>query len=318
MTDMFLGGERRNKRNILLPLAIILLVLGVSAYVLLKDYKWSKQTTETKPDASVTPQSVDTTPAMAPSTPSATTPTPSISSNTVPDNEQGLLVEAKSLIDHDNLLAAREKCYEILAAIKDPATRAATEAILGDINMTLVMSQRPMPEKVDYIVQSGDSLNLISKKFGTTKELIVRGNNIRNNVVRLNDHFLVLTGRFDVCVSKTTNDLVLNLNHRFFKRYRVGTGQYSKTPTGSFLVVERVAQPVWWRNDGKCVPYGDPENLLGTHWLSLNVRGYGIHGTWDDSSVGKQSSAGCIRLINKEVEELYTLLPAGTPVEIHE
>jgi lipoprotein-anchoring transpeptidase ErfK/SrfK len=49
-----------------------------------------------------------------------------------------------------------------------------------------------------------------------------------------------------------------------------------------------------------------------------DVRGYGIHGTWDESTIGKSESAGCIRMKNRDVEELYVLLPPGTPVTIGE
>jgi lipoprotein-anchoring transpeptidase ErfK/SrfK len=48
------------------------------------------------------------------------------------------------------------------------------------------------------------------------------------------------------------------------------------------------------------------------------VSGYGIHGTWDEASIGKAESAGCVRMRNAEVEQLYTLLPNGTEVAIEE
>jgi lipoprotein-anchoring transpeptidase ErfK/SrfK len=48
------------------------------------------------------------------------------------------------------------------------------------------------------------------------------------------------------------------------------------------------------------------------------VKGYGIHGTWDKDSIGKAESAGCIRLRNEDVEELFLLVPVGTPVRIEE
>ena len=77
--------------------------------------------------------------------------------------------------------------------------------------------------------------------------------------------------------------------------------------------------------DGKAVPFGHPENILGTHWLAMKptgntplVAGYGIHGTWDDASIGKAESAGCVRMHNADVEQLYVLLPVGTAVEIVE
>ena len=73
------------------------------------------------------------------------------------------------------------------------------------------------------------------------------------------------------------------------------------------------------------VPFGDKENILGTRWMSLTAtgetppaRGYGIHGTWEPATLGKQSSAGCIRMRNSDVEELFMLVPEGTPVTIVE
>ncbi len=45
---------------------------------------------------------------------------------------------------------------------------------------------------------------------------------------------------------------------------------------------------------------------------------YGIHGTTQPETVGTQSSAGCVRMRNEEVEELFTFLPRGTRVVIEE
>ena len=128
--------------------------------------------------------------------------------------------------------------------------------------------------------------------------------------------YRILKGQFSIEVSKETNEMVVRLNDRFFKRYLVGTGKFQKTPEGQFKITDKIAQPTWWREDGKAVPYGDPENVLGTHWMSINVKGYGIHGTWEPETIGKQESAGCIRMLNDEVEELYTFVPIGTPVTI--
>ena len=50
----------------------------------------------------------------------------------------------------------------------------------------------------------------------------------------------------------------------------------------------------------------------------IDSRGLGIHGTADDSSIGKSLSAGCVRMHNKDVEELFALVPVGTVVEVVE
>jgi LysM repeat protein len=190
--------------------------------------------------------------------------------------------------------------------------------LLGDIDTKIIFTAAPAPEKVDYTIMAGDSLGKLAQKFGTTVELIKKSNNLTRDLIRVGDRLRIYHGHFAVDISKAKNELRLTDDGKFFKRYRVGTGEYSKTPVGEFKITSRIPNPPWWRSDGKTIPYGDPENILGTHWLGLNVPGYGIHGTWDTNSIGKQATAGCIRLLNDDVAELYTILPIGTVVVIHD
>lgn len=254
------------------------------------------------------------TPAKAPERPA----TPAAESGTVTRNDAALLAEAQRLKAEDQYQAAREKLQALLAAQPDPAVRAQAETLLGEIHIGLVLSPRPMPEKTDYTIQPGDSLAKIAQKFGTTVEQLMKSNQLTRHLVRVNDRLRVFSGRFTIKVDKSDNTLTLYLNDSFFKRYRVGTGQYNRTPVGTFKITDKIPQPPWWRPDGKMIPYGDPENLLGTHWLAIDVPGYGIHGTWEPDTVGRQSSAGCVRLTNADIEELYTLLSVGTPVIIED
>jgi len=190
--------------------------------------------------------------------------------------------------------------------------------LLGELDTKIVFTASPAPEKVDYTITAGDSLGKLAQKFGTTVELIKKSNNLTRDLIRVGDRLRIYHGHFAVNVSKATNELRLTDDGKFFKRYRVGTGEYSKTPVGEFKITTRIADPPWWRSDGKTIPFGDPENILGTHWLGINVAGYGIHGTWDTNSIGKQATAGCIRLRNDDVAELYAILPVGTVVVIHD
>jgi lipoprotein-anchoring transpeptidase ErfK/SrfK len=64
------------------------------------------------------------------------------------------------------------------------------------------------------------------------------------------------------------------------------------------------------------VPPG-PSNPLGTRWLGLSVKGFGIHGTNVPQSIGKNASHGCIRMRNSDVEELFELVQVGDAVEIY-
>jgi lipoprotein-anchoring transpeptidase ErfK/SrfK len=87
------------------------------------------------------------------------------------------------------------------------------------------------------------------------------------------------------------------------------------SPVGTFAVVNRVSHPTYY-HPGKVVPPG-VRNPLGTRWIGLNQKGYGIHGTDDPASVGHARSHGCIRLRNADVERLFERVRPGDIVELH-
>lgn len=268
----------------------------------------------------------------------ATTPAggPSVRNNraaaaivTVPKEAGALLTQAKALETRGNddvvvLEQARNHYYSLLAMALPPPTLKEVESRLGQLNVRLALSPSPMAEKIEYIVRSGDSIEKISRRMGTTVEALSQGNMVLNaNLIKAGDRFRILKGEFSVLASKSRRDLILSLNGRFFKRYAVGTGKFDSTPVGMFLVADRIVHPSWWPQGGREVPYGHPENILGTRWMGLKatgqtppIKGYGIHGTWFPESIGKAESAGCIRMRNEEVEELFNLIPVGTRVTI--
>jgi lipoprotein-anchoring transpeptidase ErfK/SrfK len=88
----------------------------------------------------------------------------------------------------------------------------------------------------------------------------------------------------------------------------------SPSPTGEFQIVNRVSHPTYY-HAGKVIPTGK-ENPLGTRWIGLSQKGYGIHGTNAPNSVGHAASHGCIRLRNRDMERLFTLLRTGDAVVI--
>ena len=330
MDDIYIrrGPKPHRPQRTLGPGMIALLIGAILALVAFLAYRWLASRGESA-EPSTAPATLPApipAPAPAASAPSAPVtppvPVPAVPPSPRPtvgsDPGMPAFAEARQLEESGQLPAAREKALGAWAAARDPGVRRQIEDLLGRIHTTLVFTPAPMAEKVDYTIQPGDTLAGIAKQHGTTIDMVVKGNGIKSAVIRPGDRLRILTGIFSVQVDKSDNELVLLLNDRFFKRYRVGTGKYEKTPVGQFTITDRIAQPTWWRPDGKAVPFGDKENVLGTHWLSLDIPGYGIHGTWEPETIGKHESAGCIRLINSDIEELYTLLPVGTPVTIQD
>ncbi|MDO9541934.1 MAG: L,D-transpeptidase family protein [Kiritimatiellia bacterium] len=239
--------------------------------------------------------------------------------------DQRMLGAIKTMIASNNIASARQKCYELLQNSANTATVSETEKMLGQININLLLSPAPMPEKTEYIVQSGDILEQLAKKNGTTVELIRKCNSLQGTMIHPGDRLRIFNAKFALVINKSRNDLLLKAGNRFFKRYPVGTGKFGTTPAGTFVISDKISEPPWWRPDGKMIPFGDKENVLGTRWMSLTatgatpkVRGYGIHGTWEPDTISKQASAGCVRLLNSDVEELFIIIPTGTPVTIAE
>jgi lipoprotein-anchoring transpeptidase ErfK/SrfK len=50
--------------------------------------------------------------------------------------------------------------------------------------------------------------------------------------------------------------------------------------------------------------------------MGFELAGYGIHGTTDPQSLGRQVTQGCVRMANPDIEELYLITPLGTEVTI--
>jgi len=118
-----------------------------------------------------------------------------------------------------------------------------------------------------------------------------------------------------IVVSLADRKLILLEGERVVKIYDTAIGKpTTPTPEGEFQVVNRIAHPTWF-GGGRPVPPGK-SNPLGTRWLGLSKSGYGIHGTNVPTSIGSAASKGCIRMNNRDVEELFPLVQVGVHVEI--
>ena len=117
-------------------------------------------------------------------------------------------------------------------------------------------------------------------------------------------------------VSIPDRKLAVIENNEVVEVFTVAVGApNSPSPTGTFTIVNRVANPTYY-HPGKVIAPG-PQNPIGTRWIGLNQKGYGIHGTDQPSSIGYAKSHGCIRLRNADVERLFERVRAGDVVELH-
>lgn len=107
---------------------------------------------------------------------------------------------------------------------------------------------------------------------------------------------------YSIVIKTAQRKLYLYRDGALYKTYTVAVGKPSTpTPKGSFKIANKALNP------------GGP---FGTRWMGLSKPHIGIHGTNNPSSIGKAVSKGCIRMHNKDAEELYRLVLVGTSVKI--
>ncbi len=228
---------------------------------------------------------------------------------------QALYEEASLAFKNGDMVKAREDYRKITTQYASFSKIEEVESQLADVNMRIVFSATPVAESTMHEVQSGDTLGKLATQYGTTVDLIKISNNLKSDVIRVGQKLRIWNGKFSVFVDKSQNILFLKNGDEILKVYKVSTGEHNSTPTGKFKIVSKLTDPVWF-NRGVVVPPESPQNVLGTRWMGFDLPGYGIHGTIEPMTIGQQVTAGCVRMLNQDVEEIYSLLPMGTEVVI--
>lgn len=169
-------------------------------------------------------------------------------------------------------------------------------------------------------VEPGDTLEDLSYRHGCSVGRIRELNGFADAEVNLGETIRVLVGAYHIRVVKGEFTLTVTHNGRYVRQYAVGIGADDRTPIGKFSVRVKLVNPAWSPPGQPTIPAGDPRNILGSRWIGFetagSASGIGIHGTTEPETIGTESSAGCIRLHNKDVEELASLTPRGTRVTI--
>lgn len=110
------------------------------------------------------------------------------------------------------------------------------------------------------------------------------------------------TPAYSITINRNARKLTLYRNGKVYRTYLVAIGKRrTPTPAGTFKIINKQINP------------GGP---YGIRWMGLSAKGIGIHGTNNPASIGKAVSNGCIRMYNKDVIELFNIVPVGTIVKI--
>ena len=235
--------------------------------------------------------------------------------------------QARTLIRDNRLVEARTILNQVLASDISLQTAQQVRRDLGAINQQLVFS--PLIDKTDpytaeHVIQSGEVLSKIAPRHDVPWKLLQDINRIpRPEAIRAGQRIKIIRGPFHLVVDKSDfrADLYLGsgADAVFIKSYPVGLGEYNSTPVGRFVVRKhsKLENPEWVNPRTRERFHGnDPLNPIGERWVGLrgidtntqSLAGYGLHGTIEPDSIGKQASMGCVRFHAEDIKQVYNLM----------
>lgn len=216
----------------------------------------------------------------------------------------------------DRPVQAQKRLSEALRAGIDGPKGAAVREAINSLADKVQLSPQTLPDdpySKTYQVVSGDALISIGQRFLVPYELVMRVNRMGQPSIAAGQKIKVIQGPFHVEILKSRHELQAWLGDVCVRVYQVGIGSADKTPDGTFVVKSKLKNPPYQPQHKTKADFraaGAPDNPLGTRWIDIGNH-FGIHGTIDPSSIGRNVSEGCIRMHNKEVEELYDLVVMG-------
>jgi lipoprotein-anchoring transpeptidase ErfK/SrfK len=148
----------------------------------------------------------------------------------------------------------------------------------------------------------------------------VNGERLRRQVVE----YATREAPGTIVIDTPNTYLYLVLGHDKAIRYGIGVGREGFTWAGHEKITRKAEWPDWNPPTEMIErqPYlprfmaGGPSNPLGARAMYLGGTVYRIHGTNQPSTIGSFVSSGCIRLVNEDVEDLYSRVKVGTKVVV--
>lgn len=229
-------------------------------------------------------------------------------------NDSSKMVEVRTLLNNalkDMSMSASQRML-----LKDELSKLAEVWLFGKT----VYANDPLCDT--YLVKSGDLLQRIGRNNDVPYQFLMAINNIsRAENLRASQRIKIVSGPFHAVVKRSELTMDLYLKDTYVKTYIVGLGKPGhETPTGLWKVGPRHYKIQYTDPETKEVFMpDDPGYPIGPYYIELNGlsgeavgrTGFAIHGTNKPMEIGMNTSSGCIRLRNEEVEEVYTLLAEG-------
>jgi len=235
----------------------------------------------------------------------------------VPDLSLPEFQAAAKLRQEGKLMEARNALSAFIQKYPNGQHFEEAKDLLGAVNIDILFSPVPSPEKQEYIVKKGDVIARVAQRMKTTPELIMRTNNMNSTMLRIGEKLLISNPDFSLFI-QTKQKVIVLINHgQFFKQYHI---QEVKLPAKQPpRINSRVAEILAWK-DGKRVGFGSREYPVSTRWIRLAAPGYTIYAMPDASHPGldQPPPPTGLGISAGDADELSSLVNSKTPVTITE
>lgn len=264
--------------------------------------------------------SVDSRPATRPAT-TRTAP------DAAPQSGAAAIRSAVQRAAAGQLIDARQELNRLLSQSALPAEQSEIRKHLSLLAEQTVFSKQRIdgdPLFESYVVQSGDKLIAIGRRYDVPADAIMLINGIPSaDKLRAGATLKAPRGPFHARIVRSQFRLDLYLQDVYVRSFAVGLGADYGTPTGTWRVKDRLSNPTYFpppsAKDKRVIAPNDPRNPLGEYWIGLeglsgdakDAQSFGIHGTIEPDSIGRNASMGCVRLLNEDVEFLFRTLAPG-------
>lgn len=204
----------------------------------------------------------------------------------------------------------------------DPALSLAEQqevaTLVSQLAGTVIYSTQHQIE-TPYIVQPGETLDVIAAKYGVPTALLAKINGIADpRNLAPGTELKVVRGPFSAVVDLTRRELTLMLGGSYAGCFNIGVGIDQPNMEGTWSVATKEANPTYQAGYQQIVG-GDSINPLGDRMLVLqspdeNVAPIGIHGS--PATSGLDDPRGFIRLSSADAADVFDILSVGSRVTV--
>ena len=217
---------------------------------------------------------------------------------------------AQTLKENGRLSEARAALTAFLDRYPTGNHSEEAKDLLGEVNMSMLLSRYPAPGKTEYTVKRGDVIARVASKMKTTPELIMRMNNMRSTMLHIGDRLMIAHPSFSLLVQREARVVVLLDHGEFFKRYHVLNVKLVGRQQAK--ITTHVAEVLAWKN-GKRVGFASKEYASSTRWIRLAATGYYLYAA---GSGGAPPPPQGLQMEASDLVELSTLVNNKTPATI--